>query len=76
MRIDESVKPDRSYPDLALKRSSALQINHKSGVSREERFHLLEGKAQAPAEEKSSNTYSERAQLLTNYSRTRHSWVA
>ncbi len=75
MRIDDSLKIDRPYPGIPATRLPEFKVNLKSGVSREERLHLLADKAQSPAAEKSSNTYSERAQLLSNYSRTEHSWI-
>ena len=53
----------------------AFQINNKSGVSREERQHLLGGKAQASKEEKVTSIYSERAQLLSSNSLMQRSWI-
>ena len=76
MRIDSSVNFDRAYFDVTANPSSAFQSNDKSGVSRDERQQLLAGKAQTPKEEKVTNTYSERAQLLSSNSRTERSWIA
>jgi hypothetical protein len=76
MRIDGSLNVDRTYFKTTAKPSSAFQISDKSGVSREERQHLLAGKAQASKEEKVTNTYSERAQLLSSNNRTQRSWIA
>jgi hypothetical protein len=75
MRVGETVNAERSNPAMSIKRSATELRAQNSAVSREERVHLLLGRAQYGTVEKSSSTYSERAQLLSGSTQNQRSWI-